>query len=171
MNRRLLLTGCAFAAMAVAYRGQAAEIATDTPEATIATLQRGLIAAASTPANAAIEQRYRDARARRSWRRTTCRTSPSSRLRRQWSSLAEADRATLRRGVRALERHDVCGAIQSVRPSTFTASSAKPADASGRVQVTTAIKREGQADVALEYLLQKDERQLAHHQHRRRRRQ
>jgi phospholipid transport system substrate-binding protein len=44
----------------------------------------------------------------------------------------------------------------NVAPDAFRPLDAGMPDASGRVQVKTAIKREGQADVSLEYLLQQD---------------
>ena len=45
----------------------------------------------------------------------------------------------------------------TVAADAFRALEAGEPDASGRVQVATAIKRDGQADVSLEYLLQQDQ--------------
>ena len=56
MNRRSLLLGCAAAGAFIAFEGGAAELATDSPAATITTLQAGLIAATS---KRTIEERYR----------------------------------------------------------------------------------------------------------------
>jgi phospholipid transport system substrate-binding protein len=156
MYRRIVLTSCALAALAVAFGGQAADIAVDTPEATITTLQQGLIAAASVPASAPIEQRYR------ALEPVIVATHDlpyiaEFALRRQWSSLAEADRE---RFVAAFQRLSVmiyASRFKAVGADTFRAIAAVPADSSGRVQVTTAVKRADQPDVALEYLLQQDE--------------
>jgi phospholipid transport system substrate-binding protein len=156
MNRRLFLTGCAFAVTIAADRGQAAEIAVDTPETTIATLQQGLIAAASTSPNATIEQRYRALEPVIVATHNLAYIAEFA-LRRQWSSLAEADR---KRFVAAFERLSVmtyAARFEAVGADTFRPIAAQPADASGRGQVTTAIKRADQADVSLEYLLQQDE--------------
>jgi phospholipid transport system substrate-binding protein len=155
MHRRLLLIGCALAGLAVAHHGQGAEIAVDTPEATIATLQQGLIGAASAT-NATLEQRYR------ALEPVIVATHDlpyiaEFALRRQWSSLTEADR---QRFVAAFQRLSVttyAARFQAVGADTFRAIEAQPADSSGRAQVATAVKRANQADVSLEYLLQQDE--------------
>jgi phospholipid transport system substrate-binding protein len=47
--------------------------------------------------------------------------------------------------------------FKAVGADTFRAIAAAPADSSGRVQVSTAVKRADQPDVSLEYLLQQDE--------------
>lgn len=46
--------------------------------------------------------------------------------------------------------------FRNVAPDAFRPIEAGAPDASGRVQVTTAIKREGQPDVSFEYVLQQD---------------
>ena len=77
-------------------------------------------------------------------------------LRRQWGSLAEPDR---QRFVAAFQRLSVmtyAARFGNVAADAFRPIEAGAPDANGRVQVTTAIKREGQADVSLEYLLQQD---------------
>jgi phospholipid transport system substrate-binding protein len=77
-------------------------------------------------------------------------------LRRQWSSLAEADRQQF---VAAFERLSVttyAARFKAVGVDTFRPMKAEPPDASGRIQVRTAIARADQPDVSLEYLLQRD---------------
>ena len=155
MRRRLFLSSCAAAGLLAALDGGAAEFATDTPAATIATLQQNLIAVASASSNATIEQRYR------ALEPVIVATHDlpyiaEFALRRQWSSFNEADR---QRFVAAFQRLSVmtyAARFGNVAPDTFRPLEAGMPDANGRVQVKTAIKREGQGDVSFEYLLQQD---------------
>lgn len=153
MLRRSFLTGCVLACLA-AYDSQAADVVTDSPTATIATLQQGLIAAASQP-NATIEQRF-DALEPIVVATHNLPYIAEFALRRQWASLGEADRA---RFVAAFERLSVmtyAARFKSVGADTFRPIAAAPADAGGRVQVSTAVARTDQPDVSLEYVLQQD---------------
>lgn len=158
MHPRLLLTTCILLiALAAANGGAAAEVALDTPVATITSLQQGLIAAASEPRDATIEQRYR------ALEPVVVATHDlpyiaEFALRRQWSSLAEPDR---QRFVAAFQRLSVmtyAARFRAVGAQTFRAIAAEPADSSGRAQVVTAVARADQPDVSLEYVLQQDER-------------
>jgi phospholipid transport system substrate-binding protein len=77
-------------------------------------------------------------------------------LRRQWPMLTDAER---QRFVAAFQRLSVmtyAARFGNVAPDAFRPLEAGMPDANGRVQVKTAIKREGQADVSLEYLLQQE---------------
>jgi len=156
MRRRLFLSSCAAAGLLAALDGGAAEFATDTPAATIATLQQNLIAVASASSNATIEQRYR------ALEPVIVATHDlpyiaEFALRRQWSSFNEADR---QRFVAAFQRLSVmtyATRFKAVGADTFRAIAAQPADSSGRVLVSTAVARAGQPDVTLEYLLQQGE--------------
>jgi phospholipid transport system substrate-binding protein len=154
MLRRFFLLCCGLACLAVA-EGRAAEIVTDSPTATITTLQQGLIAAAGAPENAALEQRL----AALEPIVVATHDLPyiaEFALRRQWASLAEADRA---RFIAAFERLSVmtyAARFRAVGTNTFRAIAAAPADGSGRVQVSTAVARADQPDVSLEYVLQQD---------------
>jgi phospholipid transport system substrate-binding protein len=153
MLRRLFLTGCVVLCLA-AYDSQAADVATDSPTATIAALQQGLIAAASE-ANATIEQRYKALEPIVLATHNLPYIAEFA-LRRQWGSLAETDRA---RFVAAFERLSVmtyASRFKSVGANTFRPITAAPADAGGRVQVSTAVARADQPDVSLEYVLQQD---------------
>ena len=170
MHRRSLLLGCAAAGALVAFDGGAAEIATDSPAATITSLQARACRSAARQA-ATIEERYRALEPLIVATHDLPYIAEFA-LRRQWGSLTGGRAAALRRSVPTLERHDLCGALRQRRePTRFARSRPAQPDANGRVQVTTAIKREGQPDVSLEYLVQQDAGRLAHHQHRRRRRQ
>lgn len=150
MNRRSILLGCAAAAAVLALAGGAAQIATESPVATITTLQAGLIAAREPT----IDERYR------ALEPTIVATHDlpyiaEFALRRQWASLTDDQR---QRFVDAFERLSVmtyAARFKNVASDAFRALEAGEPDASGRVQVATAIKREGEADVSLEYLLHK----------------
>lgn len=153
MLRRFFLTACALVCLA-AYDSQAADIATDSPTATIATLQQGLIAAASRP-NATLEQRY----AALEPIVVATHNLPyiaEFALRRQWASLAEADRARFIAAFQRLSVTTYAARFKAVGASTFRPIAEAPPDASGRVQVSTAVVRADQADVSLEYVLQQD---------------
>ncbi len=156
MRRRSFVTQCAAAAFVAVLAARAAALATDTPAATVESLQQGLISAASQRPDATLEERYRLLEP------VVVATHDLSyiaefALRRQWSSLSEPDR---QRFVAAFQRFSVmtyAARFNSVGENTFRAITAEPADASGRARVSTAVAREGQADVTLEYLLQQSE--------------
>jgi phospholipid transport system substrate-binding protein len=153
MRRRSLLIGCVLACWA-ASGGAAADVATDSPTATVTTLQQGLIAAASE-ANATLEQRY----AALEPIVTATHDLPyiaEFALRRQWASLSETDRA---RYVAAFQRLSVmtyAARFKAVGANTFRPITEAPADSAGRVQVSTAVARAAEPDVSLEYVLQQD---------------
>ena len=137
----------------VALEGGAAELATESPAATITTLQAGLIAAA---AQQAIDERYRALEPLIMATHDLPYIAEFA-LRRQWASLTEEQR---QRFVAAFQRLSVmtyAARFGNVAADAFRALEVGEPDASGRVQVATAIKRDGQADVSLEYLLQQDE--------------
>jgi phospholipid transport system substrate-binding protein len=154
MDRRLFLASCAVAAGAV-FGSRAAELATDSPAATIMSLQQALVAASHERPNADVEERYR------ALEPTIVKTHnlpyiAEFALRRQWPMLTDAER---QRFVAAFQRLSVmtyAARFGNVAPDAFRPLEAGMPDANGRVQVKTAIKREGQADVSLEYLLQQD---------------
>lgn len=130
-----------------------AEIATDLPVTTIATLQQGLIAAASDGQNATVEERYRALEPLIVATHDLPYIAEFA-LRRQWSELAEADRQRFVAAFRRLSVTTYAARFDTVGPSTFRPITADgPADSSGRVQVTTAVARADMPDVSLEYLL------------------
>ncbi len=153
MNRRSLLLGCAAAGALVAFASHAAEIATDTPSATIKSLQDGLIAAASKPT---IDERYRALEPLI----TATHDLPyiaEFALRRQWSTLTDEQKQRFIAAFRRLSVMTYAARFGTVGADAFRPIEAGEPDAGGRVQVATAIKRNGQADVSLEYLLQQRE--------------
>ena len=77
-------------------------------------------------------------------------------LRRQWPMLTDAERQRFLAAFQRLSVMTYAARFGNVAPDAFRPLEARMPDANGRVQVKTAIKREGQADVSLEYLLQQD---------------
>ena len=141
------------AASAIGRDAIAAEWVTDTPAATITSLQQGLVSAAKT---STIMERY----AALEPLIVATHNLPyiaEFALRRQWPSLSEADR---QRFVAAFQRLSVmtyAARFATVGTDTFRPVSAAAApDSAGRVGVATAVARAGQSDVTLEYLLQQD---------------
>jgi phospholipid transport system substrate-binding protein len=156
-SRRALLRHCSLvAALVVAgARAAAAQWATDSPAATIATLQQGLIAAAREHAPAAVEARYRVLEPLILATHDLPYIAEFA-LRRQWGSFSEAER---QRFVTAFQRLSVmtyAARFKGVGAETFRPVTVGTPDASGRVAVATAVARAGQTDVTLEYLLQQD---------------
>lgn len=128
---------------------------TDSPAATITSLQQGLIAVAREQANASLDERYRALEPLVVATHDLPYIAEFA-LRRQWASLAEPDR---QRFVAAFQRLSVmtyAARFKAVGPETFRTVTAAAADSSGRVPVATAVARAGQADVSLEYLLRQD---------------
>ena len=155
-SRRTLFLCAALAASAfVGWRAAADDVSTSTPSATIVSLQQALVAASGDATKATVAERYRA-------------LEPSIvathdlpyiaefALRRQWSSLAAGDRERFVAAFRRLSVMTYAARFAKVAPDAFRPLEAGSPDANGRVQVTTAIKREGQTDVSLEYLLQQE---------------
>jgi phospholipid transport system substrate-binding protein len=143
--------------VAVSVTGaQAADgtVATDTPEATVASLQRGLIAA-SQAHPASVGDRYRELEPTIEQTHNLPYIAEFA-LRKQWPTLAEGDR---QRFVAAFEKLSVmtyASRFKNVTANTFK-SGAPGSVESGRAHVLTAIARQGQPDVSLDYMLeQKD---------------
>lgn len=155
ISRRSLL-GTAIAVPFVAgLRGVFAQtaLATDTPVATIATLQQGLVDLARDRPGATILDRYRALEPIIVATHDLPYIAQFA-LRRQWSGLSEEDQ---RRFVAAFQRLSVmtyAARFATVGPGTFRPATSGAPDASGRVQVATAVVRAGQPDITLEYLLQ-----------------
>jgi phospholipid transport system substrate-binding protein len=144
------------ALLAVVASAASTELSLGSPVATIATLQEGLVAAASQRPNATIDERYLTLEPLIVATHDLPYIAEFA-LRRQWASLAEADR---QRFVAAFERLSVmtyAARFKTVGADTFRAVTPGTADTAGRVQVATAIARASQPDVSLEYLLQQDE--------------
>jgi phospholipid transport system substrate-binding protein len=160
MGRRIdAWTRAALAALVATlatFGAAAAELATDTPKATIETLHRGLVDLSARQPNATLDERYRalvpliEATHDLSY-------IAEFALRRQWPALSAADRE---RFVAAFERLSVttyASRFKNVSDATFKSTSEPTAADSGRAQVATAIARANAPDVSLEYLLQQHE--------------
>jgi phospholipid transport system substrate-binding protein len=156
IDRRKALTGglCALALAANVFAARAAE-GTGSSLDTIATLQAALVDTARRLGKAPVAERYRVLEP------TIVKTHnlpyiAEFALRRQWGALKDDEQ---QRFVAAFQRLSVmtyAARFGNVAPEAFRPLDVGVPDANGRVQVTTAIKREGQPDVSLEYLLQQD---------------
>ena len=157
MNRSIAsLLGCAAAGAFVAFDGGAAE-------------HRDRFAGGDDHDAASRLDRRRDCRTRRSSERyralepvdrRDARFAVHRRVRAAPPVGARSRRRDRQRFVAAFQRLSVmtyAARFGTSAPTRFGRSRPAAADASGRVQVATAIKREGQPDVSLEYLLQQDE--------------
>jgi phospholipid transport system substrate-binding protein len=135
--------------------GQAADvaIATDTPEATIATLQRGLMALSQQSPRATVDERYKGLEPLIVATHDLPYIAEFA-LRRQWPQLAEADRARFITAFQRLSVMTYAARFVNVGPNTFRPIAPGAAAEAGRAQVTTAVARAGQPDVSFEYLLQ-----------------
>ena len=88
-------------------------------------------------------------------------------LRKQWPMLSEMDR---QRFIAAFEKLSVmtyASRFKNVTERTFK-SSGPPTIESGRAHVLTAIARQAQPDVSLDYMLEQKDGSMANHQHHRR---
>jgi phospholipid transport system substrate-binding protein len=155
INRRVLIVCAAVAACTIAWQVVADDtVATDTPRATVASLQQALLAARDKP-NATVEERYR------ALEPAIVKTHDlpyiaEFALRRQWATLGVPERQRFIAAFRRLSVMTYAARFATVARDAFRPIETGEPDANGRVQVTTAIKREGQPDVTLEYLLQRD---------------
>ncbi len=151
-SRRAAFAALLWSATLVA---QAADVAitTDTPEATIATLQRGLTAASQQSPHATVDERYKALEPLIVATHDLPYIAEFA-LRRQWPQIAEADRARFMAAFQRLSVMTYAARFVNVGPSTFRPIASGPAADAGRAQVTTAVARAGQPDVSFEYLLQ-----------------
>jgi phospholipid transport system substrate-binding protein len=154
-RRQALTVGlCGLALAADIFAAGAAE-GTGSSLDTITTLQATLVDTARRLGKAPVAERYR------ALEPTIVKTHnlpyiAEFALRRQWGMLKDEER---QRFVAAFQRLSVmtyAARFGNVAPDTFRPLEAGMPDANGRVQVKTAIKREGQGDVSFEYLLQQD---------------
>jgi phospholipid transport system substrate-binding protein len=154
-RRKLLaLSLCAAAFAANALGARAAE-GTASPQETITTLQAALVDSAVRLGKAPVAERYR------ALEPTIVKTHnlpyiAEFALRRQWPMLKDEERERFIAAFQRLSVMTYAARFANVAPDAFRPLQGAAPDANGRVQVTTAIKREEQADVSLEYLLQQD---------------
>ncbi len=157
MRLRSLLCACACAAacVLVVNGGRAAEIRTDSPAATVASLQQGLVEVARDNPAAAIEERYRQLEPLIVATHDLPYIAEFA-LRRQWSSLSADDRQRFIAAFQRLSVMTYAARFGNVAADAFRPIEPAATDANGRVQVTTAIARANQRDVSLEYLMQRN---------------
>lgn len=150
--RRLAVAACLLCA-AVASRAAEPAIATDTPVATIATLQRGLIAVSQQQPNATIDERYRALEPLIVATHDLPFIAEFA-LRRQWATLGAADRARFVAAFQRLSVMTYAARFTNVGPATFRDVTPGESADPKRAQVSTAIARSGAPDVSFDYLLQ-----------------
>lgn len=150
--RRAAFAALLFGATLVA---QAADVAitTDTPEATIATLQRGLMTLSQQSPRATVDERYKVLEPLIVATHDLPYIAEFA-LRRQWPQIAEADRARFIAAFQRLSVMTYAARFVNVGPNTFRSIAPGAVAETGRAQVTTAVARAGQPDVSFEYLLQ-----------------
>jgi phospholipid transport system substrate-binding protein len=149
MHRRCFLLSCGLAAGAVVFGSAAAEVVTDSPVATVTSLQQGLIEAARA---ASVDERYRVLEPLIVATHDLPYIAEFA-LRRQWSSLAETERQRFIAAFRRLSVMTYAARFASAGPTTFRAIEPAVTADSGRAQVATAVARTAMPDVTLEYLL------------------
>ena len=129
---------------------------TDSPRETVATLILGLVQMADRHGGGTVEERYRFVES------FVVRTHDlpyiaEFALRRQWGTLTEEQRLRFVETFQRLSVMTYAARFRNVANDAFRVPlDVGEPDANGRVQVTTAIKREGQPDVSLEYLVQRE---------------
>jgi len=147
----VLATAAILALGVVAGACADSQIATDTPEATIASLHRGLIAAAkSSPGN--LDARY-GALVPVIEQTHDLAYIAEFALRKQWPTLSDADK---KRFIAAFEKLSVmtyASRFKNVTEGTFKSGGPATTESS-RAHVLTSIPRQGQPDVSLDYLLE-----------------
>lgn len=152
MDRRALLVLLCAGSVSLVWPSAADDVVvTDSPVATVGSLQQALVAASR--AGGTVEQRYRALETAIVATHDLPYIAEFA-LRRHWASLAEADRQRFIAAFQRLSVTTYAARFGNVTSDAFRPSSAGAPDNNGRVQVTTAIKRDGQSDVSLEYLLQ-----------------
>jgi phospholipid transport system substrate-binding protein len=152
-----LAAAALLATLGAAHAVHAADkpIATDTPEATVASLHQGLIAASQAHAGATVDVRYREVAPLIEQTHDLAYIAEFA-LRKQWPTLSATDR---QRFVAAFDKLSVmtyASRFKNVSAATFKSAGPSTMEA-GRAHVLTAIARAGQPDISLDYMLeQKD---------------
>ena len=132
-------------------------IATDTPEATIATLQRGLTELSQRSPKATVDERYKALEPIIVATHDLPYIAEFA-LRRQWPQMSAADRARFIAAFQRLSVMTYAARFVNVGPGTFRPIASAPASEAGRAQVTTGVVRAGQPDVSFEYLLRQGDK-------------
>lgn len=142
-----------FACVGEAAAAVPVDVATDTPVATVASLQRGLVTLSQERPKATLEERYA-ALAPLVLATHDLPYIAEFALRRQWPTLSEADRSRFIAVFQKLSVMTYAARFVSVGPSTFRPIVQAAAEQGGRANVGTAVARADGADVSLEYVLQ-----------------
>jgi phospholipid transport system substrate-binding protein len=150
-RRELLSAGLYTLVASSAFDGFAAE----SPVATITALQAALVDTARRFGGAPVAERYRALEPEIVATHDLPYIAEFA-LRRQWATLSDDERARFVAAFQRLSVMTYAARFGNVAADAFRPIEAGVPDANGRVQVATAIKREGQGDVSLEYLLQRD---------------
>jgi len=136
--------------------GARSEEDTSTPLATISALQAALVETARALGNATVAERYRALEPAIVETHDLPYIAEFA-LRRQWASLAADEKERFIAAFQRLSVTTYAARFGKVAPDAFRPPEAGQPDASGRVQVASAIERPDQADVSMDYLLQRDE--------------
>jgi len=144
ISRRAVFAALLLGAALVGHAADFA-IATDTPEATIATVQRGLIALSQQSPRATVDERYKTLEPLIVATHDLPYIAEFA-LRRQWPQLAEADRMRFIAAFQRLSVMTYAARFVNVGPNTFRPIVSGAAAEGARAQ--------GQPDVSFEYLLQ-----------------
>ena len=146
----------AFAAAAIFAAGGATAadtlIATDTPEATVASLHRGLVAASQAHPGSDVDARFKALEPLIEQTHDLAYIAQFA-LRKQWPTLSDADK---QRFIAAFEKLSVmtyASRFKNVTEGTFKSGGPATVE-SGRAHVLTSIPRQGQPDVSLDYMLE-----------------
>jgi phospholipid transport system substrate-binding protein len=150
-RRELLNAGlCSLVVVWTVIEARAAE----SPAATITALQTALVDTARRLRNAAVAERYRALEPAIVATHDFPYIAEFA-LRRQWPTLTLDEKQRFIEAFQRLSVMTYAARFGGLAADAFRPIEAAAPDANGRVEVTTAIEREGQADVSLEYLLQR----------------
>jgi phospholipid transport system substrate-binding protein len=135
-------------------RGASADapISTDTPEATVASLHRGLVAASQAHPGNDVDARFKALEPLIEQTHDLAYIAEFA-LRKQWPTLSEADK---KRFVAAFDKLSVmtyASRFKNVTEGTFKSGGPATIESS-RAHVLTSIARQGQPDVSLDYMLE-----------------
>jgi phospholipid transport system substrate-binding protein len=151
-RRELLSAGfCSLFLASRVFDARAAE----SPVATITELHEALVETARRLRSAAVAERYRALEPAIVATHDLPYIAEFA-LRRQWPTLKTEEQHRFIAAFQRLSVMTYAARFGNVAADAFRPLEASAPDANGRVEVTTAIAREGQPDVSLEYLLQRD---------------
>jgi len=127
-------------------------ISTDTPEATVASLHRGLVAASQAHPGNDVDARFKALEPLIERTHDLAYIAEFS-LRKQWATLSGADRKRFIAAFARLSVMTYASRFKNVNEDTFK-SGGPPTMEATRAHVLTSIPRKGQPDVSLDYMLE-----------------